>query len=221
MSDALAQDPEATTPQRHITVTAEGSVSAVPDMVLISTGVQTTAETARDALADNSKAMRRVIKRLKEVGIRGRDIATDNLSVQPEYQRTRDNSKPPVVTGYRVNNSVRIQVKDISLLGEVLDEVIELGANQVGGIQFQVSREERLRDEARTKAMENARRRAELFAREANARLGEVLMIREGHANFNPRPVAMEMRSAKAGGVPLQAGTQELSASVTVTWALR
>lgn len=220
-SGAQAQADDTESAQRHITVTASGSVRAVPDMVLISTGVQTTAKTARDALADNSAAMRRVISRMKEIGIRGRDIATDNLSIQPDYKRTRDNSRPPQVTGYRVNNSVRIRVRDISLLGDVLDQVVRLGANQVGGIQFQVSRAERLRDDARTKAFENARRRAQLFAREGDARLGKVLMIREGHAGFSPRPAAMSLRQARASSVPVEAGTQELSSSVTVTWALR
>lgn len=216
---ADAQTADAETP-RTVTVTASGSVNAVPDMVTISTGVQTSAPTAREALADNSRAMRRVIDRLKEAGIRARNIATDNLSVRPEYKRTRNNERPPEVTGYRVNNSVRIRVRDIKLLGEVLDEVVQLGANQIGGISFEVRRAEQLRDEARTKAMENAQRRARLYARAADADLGKVLMIREGSSGYNPRPQAMEMRSA-AGAVPVEAGSQELSASVTVTWELR
>ncbi|MGI9405054.1 MAG: SIMPL domain-containing protein [Hyphomicrobiaceae bacterium] len=205
---------------RTVTVTASGSVRAVPDMVMISTGVRTTAETARQALRANSQTMQRVIERLREVGIRKRNIATDNLSVQPIYKRSRNNETPPVVTGYRVNNSVRIRVTEIALLGEVLDQVVDLGANQIGGIQFLVRKAERLRDDARTKAMENARRRARLFAREAGVDLGKVLMIREGNVGFSPQPRMMEMRQAQAS-VPVEAGSKELSAQVTVTWELR
>jgi len=221
VSNTMAQSFDNTSAQRHVTVTASGSVSAVPDEVTISTGAQTTAKTARAALSANSEDMRRVIERLREVGIRGRDIATDDLSVQPVYERRTNNNREPRVTGYRVQNSVRIRVRDISLLGEVLDQVVDLGANQIGGIQFQVRRADKLRDEARTKAMENARRRAELFARAAGARLGDVLMIQEGSSGFNPRPMMMEMKRSSAGAVPVEAGSQELSANVTVTWALR
>jgi len=205
--------------RRTVTVTASGSVRAVPDMVMISTGVQTTGETARSALLDNSTVMRRVIERLKKIGIRSRDIATDNLSVRPVYQRNRKNNQPPEVTGYQVDNSVRIQVRDISLMGDVLDQVVKLGANQIGGIQFKVREAERLKDDARTKAMDNARRHARLLAREANTDLGKVLMIREGTASYSPGPRMMEMRTSAA--VPVQAGTRELSTSVTVTWELR
>ena len=219
-ASAQSSASDAATP-RTVTVTATGSVQAVPDMVRISTGVQSTADTARDALRENSAAMNRVITRLKEVGIRQRDIATDNLSVQPVYKRSRNNNEPPVVTGYRVHNSVRIKVRDISLLGDVLDQVVNLGANQIGGIEFRVRRAERLKDEARRAAIDNARRRARLFAREAGADIGEVMMIREGTVSHGPRPYAMEARSAVADGVPIEAGEQSLTATVTVTWELR
>lgn len=205
---------------RHITVTASGSVSAVPDRVMISSGVQTSAKTAREAMTRNSEIMQGVIGKLKEAGLRAQDIATDNLQVHPEYARSNDHTRPPKVTGYGVTNSVRIRVTDVARLGDILDQVVELGANHISGIQFEVTEAERLRDEARTDAMANARRRAELFARAGDARLGRVLTIREGSADFAPQVMSMGMRSAKAANVPVEAGVQDLTATVTVTWEL-
>ncbi|MEL7543117.1 MAG: SIMPL domain-containing protein [Pseudomonadota bacterium] len=205
---------------RHVTVTASGSVRAVPNIAFISTGVETTGKTAQDALDENSRAMRRVIARLKDNGIRPGNITTSNLSVNPRYERLQPNQNTaPRIIGYSVVNNVRIRVTDISILGDVIDQVTRTGANRIGGISFQVRRSEQRRDEARTRAVENARRRAELYARAAGARLGEVLMIREGAPSFSRGPVMMEARSARS--VPISRGEQELSVTITVRYALR
>ncbi|MEL6287650.1 MAG: SIMPL domain-containing protein [Pseudomonadota bacterium] len=221
---ALAQDRTVERPIRHITVTATGRVSATPDIATISTGVETTGETAEQALEENSRAMRRVIARMRELGVPTRRIATENLSVRPNYdrrpQRQQDVPTSPRIVGYTVTNSVRIRVDDIGDLGEIVDAVTRIGANRVGQIRFSVRNAESLRDRARERAVANARRRAELYVGATNARLGRVLMIREGSAGFRPpQPMMMEARSARS--VPIARGEQELSASVTITWALR
>ncbi|MEO0617662.1 MAG: SIMPL domain-containing protein [Pseudomonadota bacterium] len=205
---------------RHITVTASGTVRAVPNIAFISTGVETTGKTAQDALDENSRAMRRVIARLKDNGIRSGNITTSSLSVNPRYERRQANqATEPRIVGYSVVNNVRIRVTDISILGDVIDQVTRTGANRIGGISFQVRRAEQRRDEARTRAVENARRRAELYARAAGASLGDVLMIREGAARFGRGPALMESRVARS--VPIERGEQELSVTITVRYELR
>jgi uncharacterized protein YggE len=104
-------------------------------------------------------------------------------------------------------------------MGEVLDKLVSVGANQMNGITFEVSTAETLRDAARKEAIANARRRAELFAAAAGVKVGKVVSITEG-AMIEPRPFVKAGRMAAMDAVPVERGTQSLEATVTVTWEL-
>lgn len=204
--------------ERRISVSASATVAAEPDIATISTGVVSEAETAREALEGNTAAMRRLTDGLKSAGIEARDIQTSSFNVEPRYEQTRDGRAPRIV-GYRVHNQVRITARDIGKLGEVLDRAVTLGANQVGGITFEVSKAETLKDEARREAIANARRRAQLFAEAAGVELGDVLRIEEETQEEGPpRPY---VRALKAEAVPIERGTLALEARVNVTWELK
>ena len=124
-----------------------------------------------------------------------------------------------VIDGYRVSNQVSVLVRDLKALGGLLDKLVSLGANQVNGLSFEVSKAETLKDDARKEAVANARRRAELLAAAAGAEVGDVVTISEEASFGGPRP--MGMRAAKADMVPIEAGTETLEARVTVTWKLK
>ncbi len=202
---------------RLITVSASGYADAEPDRATISAGVAAEAETAAAALSANTELMQKVIAGLKESGIDAKDIQTRNFNVEPRYTNPRDGT--PTIDGYRVSNQVTLVVRDLKALGGLLDKLVSLGANQVNGLAFEVSRAETLKDEARKEAVANARRRAELLAAAAGADLGEVVTITEEVSYGGPRPMAM--RAARADAVPIEAGTETLEARVTVTWALK
>jgi hypothetical protein len=212
---ALAED---MSEPRSITVSASGAVAAEPDQARITSGVTTEAATASQALARNSDVMKKVIAGLKESGIEAKDIQTTSFRVDPRYTRARE-GEAPTIDGYRVTNQVQVLARDLDRLGEVLDHLVSLGANEMAGLSFEVSEAETLRDEARKEAVAYAKRRAELFAAAAGAEIGEVLTIQEG-ASMEPRPMPMA-RAMKAEAVPLERGTEMLEASVTVTWALK
>ncbi len=146
-----------------MTVAGTGTVSAAPDMAEITTGVVTQAPTAAQALAANSQAMERLLQALGTLGIAARDIQTTNISVSPLRRQGRD-GQPPEITGYEVTNQVRVKVRDLSRLGRVLDQQVGQGANLVYGIQFGRQEPAPLQDEARKRAMADARRKAELYA---------------------------------------------------------
>ena len=202
---------------RLITVSASGYADAEPDRATISAGVAAEAETAAAALSANTELMQKVIAGLKESGIDAKDIQTRNFNVEPRYTNPRDGT--PTIDGYRVSNQVTLVVRDLKALGGLLDKLVSLGANQVNGLAFEVSKAETLKDEARKEAVANARRRAELLAAAAGADLGEVVTITEEMRYGGPRPMAM--RAARADAVPIEAGTETLEARVTVTWALK
>lgn len=223
LTPALAQEPAKMT-ERTVSVSATGSASAEPDRAAISTGVMTEAATAREAMSANTTAMKRLIDGLKSAGIDPKDIRTTQIQVNPRYSQPSSQPKgdrQPVITGYTAINQVRIIVRDLKRLGEILDQSITLGANQMGGVAFEVSEAETMRDEARKNAMVNARRRAELYATAAGASIGQVLSISESIHGPQPRQVFAGGRAAMAEAVPVEPGTIDLTAQVHVTYALK
>lgn len=213
---ALAQEQRLA---RTVTVSAAGQVTAEPDMARISTGVVSEAATAREALIRNSTAMKALIAGLKENGIDEKDIQTSSFSIDPRYNNPLE-GQTAIITGYRVSNQVEVTARDLERLGQVMDALVVLGANQMNGLAFDVSKAESLKDDARKDAIANALRRAKLYAEAAGAEVGEVIAISEEAAHFQPVAVRMD-RAMKAEAVPIERGSQTLEARVTVTWALK
>jgi len=205
--------------ERTVTVSAAGQVTAEPDMARISTGVVTEAATAREALTRNSDTMAKLIAGLKDNGIDPKDIQTSSFSVDPRYNNPLE-GQTAVITGYRVANQVEVTARDLERLGEVMDALVALGANQMNGLAFDVSKAETLKDDARKHAIANALRRARLYAEAAGADVGEVIAIAEETAPFQPVDFRA-VRTMKAEAVPIERGSQTLEARVTVTWALK
>jgi uncharacterized protein YggE len=203
---------------RTITVSASGQVAAEPDQARITSGVTTEAATAREALSRNTEAMKKVIAGLKASGIEAKDIQTTSFHIEPRYTRPKE-GEAALIDGYRVSNQVQVLSRNLDRLGEILDQLVTLGANEMAGLSFEVSEAETLRDEARKEAVANALRRAKLYAAAAGAEVGDVLTIQEG-GDMGPRPMPMA-RAMKAEAVPIERGTEMLEASVTVTWALK
>jgi uncharacterized protein YggE len=207
--------------ERTVTVSATGTAAATPDQATIQTGVSSEAKTAREALTKNSDAMNEVISELKVAGVDAKDIQTSQFNIEPIHTYPKE-GQPPVVTGYRAHNMVNVKVRNLDKLGEVLDQLVAAGANQMGGISFDVSKAETLKDEARKLAMENALRRAKLYAAAAGAEVGEIVQISEDVAYAPPRPMVGGARMAmSADSIPVERGSVDLEARVTATWKLK
>lgn len=205
---------------RTITMTGRATIGATPDRVEITLGVSSKAETAKDALTLNNVNMNQIISTLKENGVEEKYILTSNFSIHADYQHFKD-GRPAQVRGYNVSNTVRVQVQDVKKLGPLLDKVVSAGSNQVHGIRFYVSNAEEIKDKARKKAVERARRKAELYTEAAGVKLGKVMVISESahHAGNTPVPMARSLK-AEATSVPISGGEQQLGVSVTISWEL-
>lgn len=208
--------------------TKRQAILARPDTASINAGIVSNGADAKSTLAANSKAMGDIFKSLKDMGIADRDIQTRNFSIAPRYARRQIRQQPGqpvrqqnVVIGYRVTNTVAVRVRDLARLGGLIDRLTGAGANQMNGIRFFVDKTENLMDEARRWAIADARRKAELLATEAGARLMRVLTIAEGGARPGPRKVlrAMALQDS-AASVPVAAGEQTIRANVSVTYDL-
>ncbi len=225
VSDAQTEEKSAVP---SLSVVGHGKVTAVPDVADINLGVVTQARTAKDALRGNSEAMASLLKVLKGRGVAAKDVETTQIRVSPVYNQPAPMHPPgedfvPKVVGYRVANTVDVTARDVSKLGEMLDAVVEAGVNQVNGIAFRVDNCEQLLDEARRRAMSDAKRKAELLAGEAGVVLGPARQIVEAGSG-PPRPTyfaaptlaAMSPRSAPA----VAPGEQELAVSIQISYAI-
>jgi uncharacterized protein len=205
-------------PAPSITVVGSGSVSGVPDTAEVTAGVVTQAATASQAMSQNSAAMEQVLKALAALGIADRDIHTTNVSIVPQRASSQPSRPAPSpVVGYEVTNQVRVRVRNLSSLGRLLDTLVSQGANALGGIGFSIADPAPLLEQARSKAMADARQKAQVYATAAGVKVGRVIFIRDASAT-PPRP--MSGRMIAMGATPIAPGEQELEVSVSVTYAL-
>jgi uncharacterized protein len=197
------------TPRAGITVTGVGRVDAVPDEAEFFLGITTRGETAHDALTANSVRMHGLIGALKDAGVASNDIKTQNVSVGPSYENRG---------GYVARNSVSVRIRELRRAGAVVDAASRAGANDVYGPTLTRSDREALEAKALADALANARRRAKALADAAGKPLGEVTAIVE---NGGPEPGPVYALSERAADtkVPIEPGTEEITATVTVTFA--
>ena len=192
-----------------ITVSGNGSVVAVPTVAVLSLGVDTRAASARAALAANAREMRQVIDAVKAAG--GRDVRTQSVSLS---QVLGQNGEP---AGFAASNVVSATV-DVDRAGAVIDAAVDAGANQVNGPTMSVADVGKLYRQALKAAVADARLSAEAIAAAAGRSLGKVTSVVE---SGGATPVPMFAKSAACdAGTPIEAGTQETTATVTVTFAL-
>jgi uncharacterized protein YggE len=199
---------------RLVTVVGQAAISVAPDTALIRIGVTSHGKTAREASDVNAKQMTAVMAAIKNNGIAERDIQTSRLSLQPQYDSSK--AGPARLLGFQVTNQLTVNIHDIERLPTILDNAIAAGANEMSGIEFEVSGQSKLLDQVRDEAISDARRKAELYAKAAGAKLGRVVAITEEGSPSPPRPLA----AMRAGAVPVAPGEQTLRAVVTVSYEL-
>jgi uncharacterized protein len=218
---ALAQAPDK--PLRTLTMIGTGEMRAKPDTAIVTLGVMSRADTARAALTANNAAMTAILSNLEAAGIAKKDIQTSNFSVNPVYDYDNTGAKPPRITGYDVSNQLAVTVRKLDALGTILDEAVSKGSNQIYGITFTIDDPRALEDEARKSAVQDAVRKAKLYAEAAGVALDAIQSISEQVAR-PPQPVYMKaqrMEAAADASVPVAEGEQVVSIDVSITWTIR
>ena len=223
-SPAAAQDTESAaghSPNETITVVGQGSVSVEPDIATVSLGVETSAGTIGEAVAENQTIMESILSALEEVGIDSKDIQTMNYSIRldryPEQFGPAESSIEEPGPMYRVSNMVSVTIRDLDSVGNVLDAVIAAGANDIWGINFSVDDPSQAQDQARAGAIEDALARAGALAELNGVELGPVMSVTE-IIGATPVPKAVALESAVAGGGPVSPGELEIAYQVQVTY---
>lgn len=208
-----------TTKSDTFSVSGEGKSTVQPDMAVASLGVQSRAPSAKNAQGELNKAINAVSDAIKKVGIDAKDIQTSNYSVYP-IQDFRDNQQ--VVIGYQATSNLTIKIRDMDRANAVIDAATAAGANQIGGISFDVSDKTKVENEAREKAVAEAKKKAGDAARIAGFRLGKIVNYSEGF-NGSPRPMPLMARGeAKEAGTSTQIepGSSEITVTVTLSYEI-
>ncbi len=204
---------------RQVTVVGKGEVRVTPDLATVQLGVETAAPTVQEALAQNTAQAQAIIDQIKALGVEDKDIQTSSFNIYANYS-----SEGRTITGYTVSNIVMVTIRNLQQAGDLLDRVVQVGANRVYGISFGLSDPSDAQAQARDAAMADARARADQYAQAGSATLGNVLVITENLGSSPVVPVFADMRGegAQAGApVPVQAGEQLITAQVQVTYELR
>ena len=208
-------------PVRTITVTGTGKVTLTPDIAYINIGVHTENASAKDAVAQNNTQAQAVVTAIKGFGVADKDIQTTNFSINPQQQY--DTTGKVTGTIYVVDNTVYVTVRDLTKLGDLLDSTVSSGANNINSIQFDVADKTDALSQARAAAVTDARKQADELTKATNVALGDVETI-----SYYDSTVPITMQFAKsdalapaAASVPVQAGSMQISTTVTIVYGIK
>jgi uncharacterized protein YggE len=163
--------------------------------------------------------MSAVLQALKASGVAEKDIQTSRLSLQPQSAPIKGNNGPMQIVGYRASNRVTVTVRDVTKVANAIDALVSSGANDISGISFMVSQASKLLDDARAKAIDDAHRKADIYARAAGVTLGAPLSISE-QGMPGPMPYR-KMAAAMADSAPVAPGEEMLRVSVSVSYEIK
>jgi len=199
-----------------LTVSATGKVTVVPDVARVYLGVSLIKPTVKEARDAAATAMTNVIAAVKALGIAEADIQTSGLSL---YARYAEGSSTKIV-GYSISEQIQVTVRDLDKAGDVIDTATAKGATDVNGISFEIADQAKAQDAARAAAVTAARASGLAMASAGNVTLGAVVSIADASA---PTPIyygAAGAAPAADARTPVQPGTQEVTAVVTVIFEL-
>lgn len=206
-----------------ITVTGEGKAFVVPDIAEVSLGIQTgRVPSATEAMRRLREGMNAVVAAIKKSGVEDKDIRTENFYLNPVYDWTE---KGQIPRGFEASQSVRVKVRNMDKVSDVIGMATSAGANQAGNVTFTVDDPEGKRAEAREKAIAKAKEKAQKLAEGLGMSLGDIKGFDEGGYGGPPIAMMRDMAMGMAGGgggppLPVPGGEQEVIIQVTITYEL-
>lgn len=210
----------AATATRYVTVNSDGSVKVTPDAVRLNANVTVVAGSNKEALAQTSAAAAAVRTAFTKAGIAKVDIATQSISVYPEYNYTQD--KGSVLIGYRGSQGFVVTIKNAENAGAVVDAVVAAGGDnlQIQGVTPFVLDSSKATESARANAVKNAKAKATSYAKLLDAKLGRVNYLVENSSPISYPPVMAMEKASDSVATVVDLGQQDVTVSITIQWAL-
>ncbi|WP_419550919.1 SIMPL domain-containing protein [Mitsuokella jalaludinii] len=212
--------PQQETPRPTLSVDGQGTGTAAPDMATVTIGVTTQGKDAAKAQNDNAWVSNQIQAAVRGLGIEEKDIQTRNYSFYPNYSTDKDHRNE--VTGYTVNNSVIVVVRDIKLTGKVIDAALSNGANEINSLDFSASDTKAVREVALLNAIQDARDKADIIAKGLGKRIVGIQNVSESTGYIETRRFGgnMLMAVAKDAATPIAPGSLSLAANVHIDFIL-
>ncbi len=202
-------------------VTGEGKASVSPDIAVVNAGVTAQGQTVKQAQSQLNDSINKVSAAIKKVGVADRDIQTTNYNVSPTYDFRSGSQR---VTGYTANSNLTIKVRNVDKVNEVIDAATANGATQVGGVSFDVDDKTKAENEAREKAVADAKKKATDAAKIAGFTLGRIVNYSEDFGGA-PRPIPMMAKAEGSDQVmpptQVEPGSTEVTVTVTLSYEIR
>jgi hypothetical protein len=220
---ASAQAPPQLPPPQPVIVTVgEGVVKRAPDRAWVAIAAESRARSPREAQKANADAMNAVMEKLKSLGFSGDAVRTTSYDLQPEFDYVDGRQK---LRAYVARNAIEVRVDEMPRVGEVLDAAVGSGATTVRGVRFDLEDRDGAEREALTRAVADARARADAAASGAGVKIDRVVRIEEQRASLpEPRPMMRTMMAQEgmaAAEPPIAPGEMEIRITVTLTAAIR
>lgn len=208
-----------TTKSTSFDVSGTGKVSVVPDIAIVRVGVISTGQSAKQAQDQLNINVNKVSESIKKLGIDKKDIKTENYNVNPNYD-FKDGSQR--INSYSGNTNLSFKVRKLDLVDQIIDVATTQGANQVGGVSFEVEDKLKAENEARKLAIEQAKKKADYAASLAGFKLGKIINYQENPIDF-PRPIQLDAERMPVQGsdeVPtnIEPGSSEIQISITLSY---
>lgn len=226
----MAEQQQLNAVKSKISVQGEGSIGVKPDLVSIRIGVNMERETAAEALRDNNEIMAKVSGRVSELGVEERDVMTSSVSLNPVYNYIRDkktDTNKRVLSGFNASNQVTLRIRKLDSVGDVLGALVEAGVNTIDSIRFTAEDTRAAADDARTLAVTDAKRKADVFASAAGYRVTSVIEIDSHDSNTPPvvhkagnARMLMSSMEDSVGAVPIAGGELTVSSSVSIVYQI-
>lgn len=200
-------------------ITGQGSASGTPDIATMSMGVSHEAAIAQNAMDWVAKDVNEMLSRLKEAGLEDKDLQTSSISLYPVWSRS-DRGATRTVTGYSATVSLRVVLRDLDRLGDVLSQVVSAGGNRFNGLSLGIEDTSGLEAEARAAAIRDARMKADQYAEAAGVTITGIETISESGGGGGPYPV-VRMADAVMGAESMEVarGENNIIQSVTVVFS--
>ena len=216
---ALAPASMAATPSRYMTISADGTVKVTPDAVRINAAVSVVGATSKEAMAAVATSAAAVRAAFLANGVATKDIATQSVSINPEYNYTTD--KGAVLIGYRATQSFTVIIRKAGTAGVVVDAIVTAGGDnlQLNGVTPFVLDSSKATVGARSAAVKNAKVKASSYASLLGIKLGKVNYLVENSAPVFYPPI-MSLAKGAAGTTQIDLGQQDVTVSITIQWAL-
>lgn len=211
--------PTADAEVRQVSVQGSGEVQGTPDTLNVNASIEFTAQDVTGAMNQTSERQQAVISTLVDAGVEREDISTSQVSLQPQFSGSSDN--PSAIVGYRASNSIDIKIRQLDAGSQVLALIVSSGgdATRINSVNYSIDDDSALLRDARSRAYDDARERAEQYAQLAGLDLGEVVSITEAQG-ATPQASLPGPRGAETAAVPLEPGQLTVGFTVTVEWEL-